>query len=120
MDLDKVIKAKHFTAITVSLAFCCGSLFVAEQTNSTNDSVLTTETNRLALAGATNGEHVEVLVDTHTNRISRLQKTEELANYQLELEAAQKLREQKELKRAESAFIKLLESRAPTEIKRPA
>ena len=66
-------------------------------------------------------EHIEVLTDkTVTNRISKLTHAANAARYQTALESARKLREGKELKRAESALIQILESGAGDEIKRPA
>jgi tetratricopeptide (TPR) repeat protein len=43
----------------------------------------------------------------------------DLAKFQIEFEAAQKLHEAKDLKRAEIALIQILESRWPDELKRP-
>jgi tetratricopeptide (TPR) repeat protein len=66
-------------------------------------------------------EHIAVLTDkTVTNRITKLTHAARAAQYQTALEAARKLREGKELKRAESTLIQLLESGAAEEIKRPA
>lgn len=66
-------------------------------------------------------EHVEVLTDkTVTNHVSKLTRTSKSTQYQTALESARKLREGKELKRAESTLIQILESGAADEIKRAA
>jgi tetratricopeptide (TPR) repeat protein len=66
-------------------------------------------------------EHVAILTDkTVTNRISKMTHAAKSTQYQTALESARKLREAKELKRAESTLIQILESGAPEEIKRPA
>jgi tetratricopeptide (TPR) repeat protein len=66
-------------------------------------------------------ERVEVLSEsTLTNRISRLEKASKLSQYQVALESARGLRKAKELKRAESTLIQLLESSAGDDIKRTA
>ena len=74
-----------------------------------------------ALPARPSEEHIEVLTDkTVTNRVSKLTHAAKAAQYQTALESARKLREGKELKRAESMLIQLLESGAMEEIKRPA
>lgn len=67
-------------------------------------------------------DHVELLEDqVRTNRISNLrQQASELSKFQIALEAARKLHQSKELSRAESALIQILEGRFPEEVKRPA
>lgn len=66
-------------------------------------------------------EQVQVLADaTVTNRITRLQHATKLSQYQVALESARGLRAGKELKRAESTLVQLLESGAGEEIKRAA
>ena len=57
---------------------------------------------------------------TVTNRITRLQHATKLSQYQVALESARGLRAGKELKRAESTLVQLLESGAGEEIKRAA
>jgi tetratricopeptide (TPR) repeat protein len=66
-------------------------------------------------------EQLELLqASPHNNQLGRQQQAAQLGRHQIALEAARKLRESKDLKRAETAFIQVLESDAPEEIKRPA
>jgi tetratricopeptide (TPR) repeat protein len=66
-------------------------------------------------------EHIEVLPEsTVSNRISRMERAAKLSQYQVALESARGLRAGKELKRAESTLVQLLESGAGEEIKRAA
>lgn len=66
-------------------------------------------------------DHVAVLTETTvTNRISKMEHAAKSSQYQVALESARGLRQGKELKRAESTLIQLLEARAPDEIKRAA
>ncbi|HVK57215.1 MAG TPA: tetratricopeptide repeat protein [Candidatus Kapabacteria bacterium] len=55
-----------------------------------------------------------------TNQITKLERSTKLARYQIALESARGLRKAKELRRAESTLVQLLESPAAEEIKRPA
>jgi tetratricopeptide (TPR) repeat protein len=74
-----------------------------------------------ALPSKPSEEHIEVLTDkTVTNRISKMTHTAKSTQYQMALESARKLREGKELKRAESTLIQILESGAGDEVKRPS
>jgi len=74
-----------------------------------------------ALPNKPSDEHIEVLTDkTVTNHVSKLTRASKSTQYQDALESARKLREAKELKRAESTLIQILESGAPDEIKRPS
>lgn len=63
----------------------------------------------------------DLLLDhnTRTKSLSDLSK-KSVNDQQTQLEAARKLREDKEFKRSEAALIQLLEGKAPEEIKRPA
>lgn len=74
-----------------------------------------------ALPAKPSDDHIEVLTDkTVTNRITRLEHAARSTQYQVALESARGLRQGKELKRAESSLIQILETRAPDEIKRAA
>jgi tetratricopeptide (TPR) repeat protein len=66
-------------------------------------------------------EHIQVLgEEAVTNKITRLDRSEKLSRYQVALESARGLRNARELKRAESTLIQLLESAATEDIKRSA
>lgn len=66
-------------------------------------------------------EKVQILDDsTRSNGPVNLQRADEVDHFQLMLESARKLRDEKDLVRAERTLIQLLEGRAPEEIKRPA
>ena len=66
-------------------------------------------------------EYIQVLADkTVANRISRMEPAAIASRFQVALESARGLRQARELKRAESTLIQLLETRAPDEIKRAA
>ena len=79
-------------------------------------------TNRVAaLPGKPSEEHIELLTEgTVEKRITKLERAEKLSRYQIALESARKLREAKELKRAESTLIQILEAGATEDIKRSA
>ena len=64
---------------------------------------------------------VEILdASARTNRYLNLSKNNPIEKFQLVLESARSLKLGKELKRAENAYVQLLEGRAPDEIKRVA
>jgi TolA-binding protein len=74
-----------------------------------------------ALPSKPSEDEVDVLDEgMRTNKLSDLGKIPPTVKFQTALETARKLRETKDLKRAEHAFIQLLEGRAPEEIKRVA
>ncbi|MGZ8898815.1 MAG: tetratricopeptide repeat protein [Limisphaerales bacterium] len=74
-----------------------------------------------ALPAKPSEEHIQVIADaTVANGITKMERAAKLSQYQVALESARGLRKGRELKRAESTLIQLLESSAGEEIKRPA
>jgi tetratricopeptide (TPR) repeat protein len=74
-----------------------------------------------ALPSKASEDYVPVLADrTVTNGVTKMLHDARSAQYQTALESARGLRRNKELKRAESTLIQILETRAPAEIKRVA
>jgi tetratricopeptide (TPR) repeat protein len=72
-----------------------------------------------ALPSKPSEERVPILTEaTLTNRITKLEQASKLSQYQVALESARGLRKARELKRAESTLIQLLESPAGDDIKR--
>ena len=83
--------------------------------------VISTTNTSEAIPSKPSEEHIQILTDrTVTNRITKMTHAAQAAQYQIALESARKLREAKELKRAESTLIQILESGAPDEIIRPS
>ena len=75
----------------------------------------------VVLPAAPSEEHIQVIPDsTVVKSITKMERAAKLSQYQVALESARGLRKAKELKRAESTLIQLLESSAGEEIKRPA
>jgi len=75
-----------------------------------------------ALPRAASEEHIQIVPEaTVSNRITKINRSVKLSQYQVALESARALRKANELKRAESILIQILESTAAgEEIKRPA
>ena len=76
----------------------------------------------VALPRTASEEHVEVVPQAAvTNRITKVNRSVKLSQYQIALESARGLRKANELKRAESVLIQVLESsEAGEDVKRPA
>ena len=75
-----------------------------------------------ALPQAASEEHIQIVPEAAiTNRITRINRSAKLSQYQVALESARGLRKAGELNRAESTLIRVLESAAAGEdLKRPA
>jgi tetratricopeptide (TPR) repeat protein len=108
------------------LSVLIAPLFVSGETNHIKAALLPAEASatniEAVLPSRASEEHVQILSDkTVTNGVSKMTLAAKSAQYQTALESARKLREGKELKRAESTLIQILESGgAAEEIKRPA
>jgi tetratricopeptide (TPR) repeat protein len=78
--------------------------------------------NEVALPRTASEEHIQIVPESVvTNRITKVNRSAKLSQYQVALESARGLRKANELKRAESTLIQVLESTAAGEdIKRPA
>jgi tetratricopeptide (TPR) repeat protein len=74
----------------------------------------------VALPQKASDDEIELLEGTRSNKLSNLNKASATLQFQTALESARSLRQSKDLRRAESAYIQLLEGRAPDEIKRAA
>jgi TolA-binding protein len=121
----------RFLALAL-LAFTCGATMAedphakAETTKAATSTHHETPSTRPegtpgALPKKVSDDEVDVIeAHTRTNKFLNLNKSGAIEKFQIALESARSLKRGKELKRAESAFVQLLEGRAPDEIKRAA
>jgi tetratricopeptide (TPR) repeat protein len=114
-------KSGLFPAFSALLALLFFSVSAAEP-ESAAPSHEHGQTNKVAvpLPQKASDDEIELLEGTRSNKVSNLNKASANLKFQTALESARSLRQSKELKRAEGAYIQLLEGRAPDEIKRAA
>jgi tetratricopeptide (TPR) repeat protein len=109
-------------AFTALIALLFLSVSAAEPASAAPSSHEQASSNQVtvALPEKASDDEIDLLAGNRSNKVSNLNKASANLKFQTALESARSLRQSKELKRAEGAYIQLLEGRSPDEIKRVA